>query len=261
MLPFSSATSSTSLYWKTVGLDQVALGIQDGNEIALQTLAPLHVSNSSSSSVILSVTPSTPQELSLEGSQLTLSEANSIDLAPLFNTNTASSSSPFQLQNGVIDNSNGAYATLHFLVGAPTMDNQTGPDDDARLFFNKDKAAFRAGYASNDSWNEKNLGDYSFADYYRTEAKGHRSVALGNSTIAESFSETVLGSYNAISYETDKDDWKPNTRLFTLGNGSSNSNRSNALVILKNGNTGFNSSAFGTGAEKVLSIGADTALF
>ena len=273
LLNSSSALPSPSLYWKTIGPDQMALGIREGNEITLQVLSPLRISNISSSSLMLTVAPSPPQELSLEGSRLVLSEANSIDLAPLLTTITTTTTTtatstatstmtmttaPFQLQNGTIDNSHTAFSTLHFLFGAPTMDNQTGPEDDARFFFHKGKAAFRAGYASNNSWNVRNIGNYSFAANYRTEAKGHRSLALGNSTIAESFSETVLGSYNRTSEETDKDDWIPHTRLFTLGNGSSNSNRSNALVILKNGNTGINTSSFGIGAEKVLAIGAGT---
>ncbi|MGB2022824.1 MAG: hypothetical protein ACPHVC_05860, partial [Flavobacteriaceae bacterium] len=174
-------------------------------------------------------------------------------------TGVSSGFSPFQLEEGVVSNAGASYSTDHFLFGSPSMDNQTGADDNARFFFNKEKAAFRAGSASGASWDRKNIGDFSLAANYRTEAKGHRSVALGNNTIAESFSETVIGSYNRLAAQTDKDDWVPTTRLFTLGNGKNSSERSDALVVLKNGNIGFNTHQFGQDATRILSIAAGLA--
>ena len=46
--------------------------------------------------------------------------------------------------------------------------------------------------------------------------------------------------------------------MLTLGNGQNASERSNALVVLKNGNFGFNTDQFGEGATHVLALGAGT---
>ena len=137
---------------------------------------------------------------------LTFSYPTSTTLLIESTQTSITTATPFRTIDGVTRNASGTLATDHFLFGSETMDNQTGADDNARFFFHKEKAAFRAGYASGSGWNESNLGDYTWAANYRSEAKGHRSVALGNSTIAESFSETVMGSYNTLSEVKDKDD-------------------------------------------------------
>lgn len=79
-------------------------------------------------------------------------------------------------------------------------------------------------------------------------------MALGNTTVAQSFSEIVLDSYNTLASTKDKDDWVPEGRLLTVGNGSSPSARSDTVVILKNGNFGFNTAHFGDQGEKVIAI-------
>ncbi|MGC6422664.1 MAG: hypothetical protein ACON43_07620 [Flavobacteriaceae bacterium] len=219
------------LQWQSVSSTQVKLVIENGNSISLQA----------SGNLIFSLTD------------------QSILVLEIANSSTHSETTPFQTIAGVTRNAKGNIVTDHFLFGSTTMDNQTGAVDNSRFFFQKDKGAFRVGYASGASWDSNNVGDYSLAANYRTEAYGHRSVALGNATIAESFSETVLGSYNALASSRDKDDWVRTGRLFTIGNGINPSERSNAVVILKNGNFGFNTGTFGDQAEKVIAIAAGQA--
>ena len=77
---------------------------------------------------------------------------------------------------------------------------------------------------------------------YRTQASGHRTTALGNSAEAHSYAETALGSYNTHLSPNSKASWNSEDRLFVIGNGSSSSNKSDALVILKNGNIGIGDS-------------------
>jgi len=79
-------------------------------------------------------------------------------------------------------------------------------------------------------------GDYSTAFGRSTTASGRYSTVFGYNTIAHDYLETTLGQYNiigtgsAISYvNTDN--------LFTIGNGASDTERSNAFQIKKNGNT------------------------
>ena len=214
------------LQLQTVSPTHIQLAIENGNSISLQA----------SGNLILS-----------------LIETDTLVIATVQHSSTTVPT-PFQTLDGVTSNALGKVASDHFLFGSRTMDNQTGAEDNSRFFFQKAKGAFRAGYASGASWDHNNLGDYSLATNYRTEAYGHRSVALGNATIAESFSETVLGSYNTLAETKDKDDWVPESRLLTVGNGSKSSARSDAVVILKNGNFGFNTAAFGEKGQKVIAI-------
>ncbi len=70
-----------------------------------------------------------------------------------------------------------------------------------------------------------------------TTASGAISLAMGGNTIAESYVETVLGFYDTNYTPGSAAAWNSSDRLFVIGNGQSNSTRSDALVMLKNGNT------------------------
>ncbi len=200
-------------------------------------------------------------------------------------------SSPFTSSGGITSNSP---ITDNLVVGSSSLNDIAGTNDDARMFFNKTKGAFRAGKAEADQWNDSNVGtnsialgrstiasgDYSTAIGLRTkasgdwstalgynseasgsysfatgqstasynyctamgsntEASGSVSTALGANTIAPSGYETAIGRYNT-KYTIDKKiGWGQTDRLFVIGNGVADDQRSNALVMLKNGNTGF----------------------
>ena len=148
----------------------------------------------------------------------------------------------FTVNGGVTSNASGSLTSDDFVFGSTQIDNQTGSHDDARVLFDKSNAAFRAGYSSGNSWNAPNIGDYSFASGYRTQASGHRSTTMGNSAEAHSYAETALGSYNTHVSPNSKASWNSNDRLLVIGNGSSSSNKSDAVVILKNGNVGIGDS-------------------
>lgn len=80
---------------------------------------------------------------------------------------------------------------------------------------------------------------------------GTKGIAVGNySTVlggtnnqAGSYCETVLGA-NALTKNGSVSIWNPSDRLLVVGNGYSESSRSNAITVLKNGNTGFKKQAF-----------------
>jgi|GEM_PF-2440041 len=74
---------------------------------------------------------------------------------------------------------------------------------------------------------------------YLTEAKGTYSTAIGRQTDADAYSEVAIGSYNTIDNSASPATWASTDRIFTVGNGTSASNRSDALVILKNGKVGI----------------------
>jgi hypothetical protein len=71
-----------------------------------------------------------------------------------------------------------------------------------------------------------------------SKASGLISFTHGSSTIAKSTLSTVFGAYND-STALSSSIWVNEDPLFIVGNGSGNSDRRNALTILKNGNTGI----------------------
>ena len=70
----------------------------------------------------------------------------------------------------------------------------------------------------------------------KTTASGRASLALGNGTVARSFGETAAGSYNVDATPHGADSWNTGDRLFVIGNGQSETARSDAFVVFKNGN-------------------------
>src|SRR5690606_1989568 len=82
----------------------------------------------------------------------------------------------------------------NFVFGSDQMDNITSaPDDDKRMFFNKAKGAFRAGWTDDNSWNDSNIGNYSIGLGYRTKASGNFSTAIGVETEASGVYSTAMG--------------------------------------------------------------------
>ena len=75
-----------------------------------------------------------------------------------------------------------------------------------------------------------------------TTASGDYSTAMGNSTIAPSYTEMAIGQYNTTYTPAAITTWNADDRLFVIGNGLSVSSRSDALVVLKNGNVGVGNS-------------------
>ncbi|MEO6253749.1 MAG: tail fiber domain-containing protein [Ferruginibacter sp.] len=74
---------------------------------------------------------------------------------------------------------------------------------------------------------------------YRTRAKGRYSTASGEGTHANAWGSFSTGSYNDSSDTPDPFIKNNIDRIFQVGNGNNNANRSNALTILRNGNTGL----------------------
>ena len=82
--------------------------------------------------------------------------------------------------------------------------------------------------------------DAAIAIGYDVTANGFGSVALGRDNTTPSAFETTLGYFATDYTPNNVSDVDENDRLFTIGNGTSDSERSDALVILKNGNTFIN---------------------
>lgn len=82
--------------------------------------------------------------------------------------------------------------------------------------------------------------DNSTAIGFGSQAISDESTAIGNGIRTDSFSEFSLGSNNTNG-GGNKTTWVVTDRLFSIGNGATAGSPSNAMVILKNGNTGIGS--------------------
>ncbi|MCI5056877.1 MAG: hypothetical protein MRY83_12255, partial [Flavobacteriales bacterium] len=113
------------------------------------------------------------------------------------------SNSPFGIISGtpdVISNSNGDPSTDDFVFGSDKLDWSSG-DEERRFFFDKDKAAFRAGFADDNYWDLGSRGDYSAAFGYNTTASGVKSFATGGLAKASGDYSIALGESLDIAGE------------------------------------------------------------
>lgn len=134
--------------------------------------------------------------------------------------------------------------TDDFVIGSTQLDDTGSSSDNARMFFDKDKASFRAGRALDDEWDANNIGNRSAAFGLNTIASGTYSMAIGNRTKAEALASTAIGAYNVGGGNPTT--WIGTDPLFEIGNGTATINtetRNNALTVIKNGKVGigFNS--------------------
>jgi len=79
-------------------------------------------------------------------------------------------------------------------------------------------------------------GDYSFALGTANGAYGNNSFAMGNFTAALSLAQVSIGQWTVQNWGDDEN-WVPTDDLFVVGNGTDGGHMSDALEILKNGDT------------------------
>lgn len=120
-----------------------------------------------------------------------------------------------------------------------TLNKGTVPieGEGTRMMWYPKKAAFRAGYVLGNQWDDANIGWYSSALGCVTIASGIASTALGYHTNAESYASVAVGRFNIGG--TTNNFWVETDPLFEIGIGTDDSNRINALTVLKNGNVGI----------------------
>ena len=83
-------------------------------------------------------------------------------------------------------------------------------------------------------------GTSSMAAGENSEAQGRSSFVMGSYVKAYSAFETVFGRYNTDYTPTAPTGWNGQDRLFTIANGQTSFSKSDAMVVLKNGNVGIN---------------------
>lgn len=114
-------------------------------------------------------------------------------------TPTAYNQAAFTTTSNLTSNAPGAYGSDDFVFGSPQLADNGNSAHDARFFFDKSKAAFRAGYADVTQWDDANIGLRSIAIGDRVTASGQSSVALGRVTTASGSYATTTGSATVAS--------------------------------------------------------------
>ncbi|PSQ69937.1 MAG: hypothetical protein BRD26_05570 [Bacteroidetes bacterium QH_1_64_81] len=139
-----------------------------------------------------------------------------------------------------------------------------------RMMWYPGKGAFRAGYVSGSQWDDSNIGSWSVAFGVNTTASGDGSTAMGSNTTAFGERSTAMGfitsaggasstamgnqtyasgdGSTAMGYETtaatdqslsigayNSANTSDDNSLFVAGNGSSDNNPSDAMVLKKSG--------------------------
>lgn len=79
--------------------------------------------------------------------------------------------------------------------------------------------------------------------YTSPSATAINAIAIGQGSTANSFSQITLGTYSEPIMGTSSTGFEPNDPILIVGNGASIDEKSNALVISKNGNIGIGMNA------------------
>lgn len=140
-----------------------------------------------------------------------------------------------------------------FVVGSTSTEDENNINLDSRLFFDKSKAAFRAGTVDGVQWSDGSRGLYSFAAGRNTTASGvgttafgketqaliSYSTALGDGTIAGGYASLVVGvgtkSNSSSQFVNGTFNVEDSNASLIVGNGTSDTERQNAFVVKSNG--------------------------
>lgn len=91
------------------------------------------------------------------------------------------------------------YATDDFVFGSPQLADDGNTAHDRRMFFDKSKAAFRAGRVLGAQWDDASVGDQSVAMGDSTTASGDYSFAMGRSMTASGENSVAMGYSSTAS--------------------------------------------------------------
>ncbi|MFN8337905.1 MAG: hypothetical protein U0T36_02705 [Saprospiraceae bacterium] len=87
-------------------------------------------------------------------------------------------------------------------------------------------------------YNTKSLGDYGAVSMgHFSTAAGDVSFAMGDNVVAKSYESVAFGRYNDSIATSNPTSWVDSDPLFIIGNGTSDTDRKNAMTVYKNANT------------------------
>jgi hypothetical protein len=136
-----------------------------------------------------------------------------------------------------IGQSNTASGLTSFAAGF----NNSVSGTDAIALGTSNNASGQSTFASGEGNNASGTSSFALGSY--NNATGFRSAAIGNNLNAPSGFEVATGRFNTTYTPNSTTGWNANDRLFTIGNGTSGTARSDAVVVRKDGNVGIGVSA------------------
>jgi len=129
---------------------------------------------------------------------------------------------------------------VFMITGSPSYSTSfpTLPEfgEGRRFIYYPAVGALRVGYISGTNWSSSNIGQYSVAFNANTTAKGINTAAFGSQTTALAHSSFAIGANNDPISGSSSNSWVSSDPLVYVGNGTSGSTQSNAMVIYKNAN-------------------------
>lgn len=249
----SSANASVALGYRNISSSDSAVGLGKENEPSAQYAVGIGYNNQASAIGTVSIGESNEATTSNAVAIGKLNKASGAESVAMGLSSNASGGQAVALGHASV--ASGISATAIGFESSSTGDYGTS------LGYRGSAAgdySFAAGYQANAndigsvSLGYNNLADTQFtvaigSDMQVNDIKGigigHSSnlngeevFGIGNSVITKSYRETVLGSFNAIAASQNGTNWINTDRLFTIGNGPSVGNESNALILTKAGN-------------------------
>lgn len=137
------------------------------------------------------------------------------------------------------------------------MDNIAGSGDDRRMFFNKNKGAFRAGYVFDSSWDNDSVGSYSVAMGQHSKALSSNSIAMGLNVVAWADCAIALGNSAAAKgrFSTAIGTGTISTGIYSLSLGHYSEAKAYASTAIGQFNVGVGNPDFWVEADPVFEIG------
>ncbi len=142
------------------------------------------------------------------------------------------------------------YALDDLIVGSNQKDDAGGTDRDKRMWFNKVKAAFRAGQVTGTQWDDASVGANSAALGLNCTAAGAQGFAAGQNCSAPGDTAFAFGEGNTAS----------NTYSAALGGSSNIASGSGAFAAGGNGITVSGGNSFGMGSSQSVTAESGAAL-
>jgi hypothetical protein len=122
------------------------------------------------------------------------------------------------------------------VIGDSSIGNNTGCKILGSALVGISQYSFMFGYIL------VSLGDWTTNIGFNNVILGNYSFILGYGLTTHSYGEHAAGSWNESYSPASQTSWVSSDRLWQLGNGFDNDNRSNAVTVLKDGRIGINTS-------------------
>lgn len=152
--------------------------------------------------------------------------------AVAWNTGNASDEAAVAFNQGVASNQDSVAWNYAVVAGQEATGWNGG------IASGREATAFNYATASGQSsvaWNAGTATAYRAVAWNYGTANGYWSTAVGTGVVAQSYLETAVGQYNTNGAAASINSWNTADKLWSVGNGTSDIARNDALVILKNG--------------------------